>query len=215
MKNSTESLSQNKLIQIASGNYTAATLAVAIQSGLNAVALGGASYSVNYSSVTMKLTITESGGSGFLVYSDHILQTLGLKNPSNGGFYDGTTITNPMSIQNILNTPNPGEPSPVFTSGVIILNRIHELYLRSGGLGNFKTLDPQGNVNVLKKIPVNANFGEVITTPDDFNESDLIDVGGRCLSQIDFQLTDVYSNVVDLHNLPVSFTLAFVYADLE
>ena len=64
-------------------------------------------------------------------------------------------------------------------------------------------------------MPVNANFGEVITTPDDFNESDLIDVGGRCLSQIDFQLTDVYSNVVDLHNLPVSFSLAFVYADLE
>ena len=114
-----------------------------------------------------------------------------------------------------MNIPDPGTPSPVFTSGTIILNRIHELYLRSSTLGNFHTLGPDGSVNILKKIPVKANFGEVISTPDDFNEADMINVSNKCISPIDFQITDVYNNVVDLHNLPISFTMAFVFAEIE
>ena len=216
LRHSTESLSQNVVLDIPAGAYTNATLAVALQSALNAVALSGVTISVNYSSITLKMTITESGGSGFLIYSDHTLQTLGRKNPASNGLYNGTgVVANPQSLQNILNVPNPGEPSPVATVGPIILNRIHELYLRSPNLGNFKTLCPVGRRDVCKKIPVNVDHSFVITTPDEFTEADLIDVSGRSIKNLEFSLTDVYGNVVNIFDLPISFTLAFVFADVE
>ena len=66
-----------------------------------------------------------------------------------------------------------------------------------------------------KKVPVTVGHGFVITTPDEFTESDLIDVSGRSLMQLEFQITDVYGNIVNLFDLPVSFTLAFVFAEVE
>ena len=70
-------------------------------------------------------------------------------------------------------------------------------------------------MDVLKKIPVSVDFGNLIITPDEFTEADLIDVGGKCFKQVDFTVTDVFGVEVDLQNIPVSFSLAFVFASPE
>ena len=49
LRNSTESLSQNVVLDVPAGNYTNATLAVALTSLLNGAAQSGVTYSVNYS----------------------------------------------------------------------------------------------------------------------------------------------------------------------
>ena len=66
-----------------------------------------------------------------------------------------------------------------------------------------------------KKIPVNVDHGLVITSPDDFTESDMIQCSGKAIKNLEFSLTDVYGNVVNLFDLPISFTLAFVFAEVE
>jgi len=48
-----------------------------IQQGLNANALGSASYSCNYNAVTQRISITQNNGGGFTVYDDTTLKKLG------------------------------------------------------------------------------------------------------------------------------------------
>ena len=70
-------------------------------------------------------------------------------------------------------------------------------------------------MDVCKKIPLTTDFGTVVCTPDEYTESDLIDVGGKMLQNLTFTLTDVYGNVVQLFDIPISFTLAFVYSEID
>ena len=211
----TESLSVNSIITIAAGNYTATTLNTAILNGLTAAALGSASYSCNYNSVTQKITITCNGAS-FCVYDDTTLKTLGRKNPQSGGLY-GTlpTIANPQSLQQVLNIPVAQDPLPNWTSGIITLARVTEAFLRSPNLTNMSTLDSNGKMDVLKRILVDRDFGYVVTTDSNIETSDLMDVSNRTLRAVDFMLTDGHGNLLDLHGTDFSFALNFVWGDLE
>ena len=211
-----ESSSQNRIITITAGNWSATGLNTAIQQGLNAAPLGSAAYACNYNAVTQKITITQSSGGGFVIYDDTTLKTLGRKNPATGGFY-GTLpmITNPQSLQQVLNLPAVGQPNVTFASGVITLARVLEAYLRSPNLTNFGTLDCNGRQDVLKRILIDKEFGYVVTSGSNVETSDLMNVSGRTLRAIDFSLTDSHGNQLDLHGLDFSFCLNFVYGPIE
>ena len=213
---STESSSQNRIITLTAGNYSATTLNTALQQGLNAAPLGSATYGCNYNAVTQKITITQNGGGGFTIYDDTALKTLGRKSPSAGGLY-GTLpkIANPQSLQQVLNIPSAAEPNVTFTSGVITLARVLEAYLRSPNMTNFGTLDCNGRQDVLKRIVVDKEFGFVVTTDSNIETSDLMDVSNRTLRALDFSLTDSHGNQLDLHGLDFSFCLNFIYGELE
>ena len=210
----TESLSQNRILLIPTGNYSATTLNAQIQTLLNAGGLG--TYSCNYNSVTQKITISQTSSGGFLIYDDHTLKTLGRKNPASSGFY-GTlpTFSNPQSINQILNTPTPGDPNVVFHTGIITLARVTEAYLRSPNLTNMSTLDCNGRMDVLRRILIDKDFGNVVTSGSNVETSDLMDCSGKTLRSIDFLLTDAHGNQLDLGNIDWSFSLNFVYGQLE
>ena len=213
----TESLSTNNIITLAAGNYTATTLGTAILNGLQAAALGSASYSVNYNAVTQRITITQTNGGGFLVYDDYTLKTLGRKDPHLGGAA-GTMpkIPNPQSLQQILNIPPaPLDPSPLFTSGIITLVRVTEAMLRSPNITNMSTMDSNGRQDVLKRILIDKDFGYVVTTDSNIETSDLMDVSNKTLRSVDFILSDGHGNVLELHGIDFSFCLNFVFGDLE
>ena len=65
-----------------------------------------------------------------------------------------------------------------------------------------------GNRNVIKKIPVNANAGDMI-----FDQTvtgmDYLDCSSQTLSRISFPLTDAFGNVVNLHGNHFSFSIVF------
>ena len=210
----TESLSQNRTLIIPAGNFSATTLNAQIQTALNTGGLG--TYSCNYNAVTQKITISQTGSGGFLIYDDHTLKTLGRKDPASGGFY-GTlpTITNPQSLNQILNTPTAGDPNIVFHSGIITLARVTEAYLRSPNLTNMSTLDCNGRMDCLKRILIDKDFGMVVTSSPNVETSDLMDCSNKTLRALDFLLTDSHGNQLDMHNIDFSFCLNFTYGDLE
>ena len=211
-----ESLSVNSTIVLAEGNYTATVLGTAILNGLTAAALANASYNVNYNSVTQRLTITQTNGGGFVVDDDLSLKTLGKKDPNSGGARGVLQrITNPQSLQQILNLPQAQEPNVTFTSGIITLPRVTEAFLRSPNLTNMSTIDSNGRQDVLKRILINTSFGNVVTTSSNIETSDLMDVSGKTLRSVDFMLTDGHGNLLNLHGTDFSFALNFVFGDLE
>ena len=92
--------------------------------------------------------------------------------------------------------------------------RYRILYLTCPSLSNFSTLSPNGNSNVIKKIPVTAGYGEIIYN-DKFSLHDYIDVSKLMIKTLEFQICDSYGNVVNLRNMPVSFSLVFMPNSME
>ena len=211
-----ESSSQNRIITLASGQFSSTALNTALQQGLNANSLGSAAYACSYNAVTQKISITQSGGGGFVVYDDSTLKSLGRKDPNSNGFY-GTLakISNPQSLQQVMNLPPATTPNVSFVSGIITLARVLEAYLRSPNLSNFATLDPNGRQDTLKRIVIDKEFGYVITSDSNIETSDLMNVSNQTLRGLDFILTDSHGNQLDLHSLDFSFCMNFIYGPIE
>jgi len=82
------------------------------------------------------------------------------------------------------------------------------LYIVSPQLGTFGNIGPQGERDVLKKVIVSANANEILI--DQWgNMDDYVNVSKLRLRSLNFRLTDVYGNVIDLHGQNWSFTLLF------
>ncbi len=65
-----------------------------------------------------------------------------------------------------------------------------------------------GERNILKKIPVIANPGELIFDRVT-SSSDYIDVSRQTLRVLKFQLKDSLGNIINLHGGNMSFSLVF------
>ena len=92
--------------------------------------------------------------------------------------------------------------------------RYRNLYLTCPSLSNFSTLSPFGSSAVIKKIPVSAGYGELIYNHI-FSIHDYIDVSKLMMKLLEFQVCDSYGNVINLRNVPVSFSLVFMPNTLE
>ena len=95
-----------------------------------------------------------------------------------------------------------------FVSGFIDMYPFRNVYMTSSGIGNFNTISVAGDMNIIKKIPVNAGHGEVI-----FDQTvtgmDYLDCSRQTLARISVQLRDVYGNIIDLHENHISFSIVF------
>ena len=80
--------------------------------------------------------------------------------------------------------------------------------MTASGLGNFNTLSVAGDRNVVKKIPVNAPYGDVI-----FDQTvtgmDYLDCSQQTLSRLSSQLKDVFGTVIELNGHHISFSIVF------
>ena len=92
--------------------------------------------------------------------------------------------------------------------GYVNLNPIRNIYLTSGNLGSYNTINLAGNHSKIKKIPVRANQNEII-----FNDAvlglDYIDVSRQTISRIELQLRDHDNNIINLHGNHWSCSLVF------
>ena len=61
---------------------------------------------------------------------------------------------------------------------------------------------------LLKKVPVNANYNEIIYDQV-ILPSDYVDVSKQMLGRLEFQLQDLYGNIMDLNDNYWSFSLLF------
>ena len=193
----------DKVGTLDSGHYTASQLASALALKMNAVAGAGITYSVSApTATTNRMVISQTGGSGFFVYSDADMMI-------NGRYVDVTPLSNPQSINKYLNIVTSRAVITTYTTGLIVLIQTPEVFIRSPDMG-LDTLDGNtGRRDILKKIPVDKPHGELIVSSNTFEASDLSKLGST-LRSFTIQLTDDHGNVIDLQNADFSFTLNIV-----
>ena len=183
---------------IAPGNYTITTLASAISDAMNSksTALSIGVFTITPYIAQNKITITNNLYP-FKLFTDEELP--GIANftaPYNSmnRVLQNITVSNTMSLS--------------FTSGFLDLHPIRNLYLVSPNLGTFDTLNVTGEMNVIKKIPVNANYNEMVYDQVVLSY-DYVDVSKQTMKRLEFQLKDIYGSVIDLKGDHWSFSLLF------
>jgi len=91
----------------------------------------------------------------------------------------------------------------------IDINRVKVCYLCSGDIGNFQSVGPRGESDILRRIDMTSPFGNMcfdkLSSP-----FEKIDCGGQTLNTIRVQLRDSYGNLVDIRGRSYSFSLVFV-----
>ncbi len=88
------------------------------------------------------------------------------------------------------------------------LSPINNIYLSSPNLGTFTTLSPTGSMNVIKKIPVSADWGYMIIDRV-VSQHDYLECGAQNLRTLEFNLRDAKGNYIPLHGENISFSIVF------
>lgn len=121
-------------------------------------------------------------------------------------------VNNPTkSANNIIGIPNNinifiQESTPYY--GYLDLHQIRALYMTSGALTNYDTLSTFNMTGIIKKIPMRANFNDLIFDNLD-SVFDYVEVGRRGIDTLDFQLRNTNGDIVDLQGAHISFTIIF------
>ena len=206
-ENGNSNAGTDHILVIEPSNYTLASLANKMSQKMNNVATSGASYAVTYSSATSAITVVQSNGFGFRIYTDQELRTTGM--------VDSVPITQPKSINSILNPPSLSAYSATWTSGICSIARIMDVYIRSSALGRgYSTIDPLGRRDCLKKVPVTVDFAHVIHTDGMYEVADLHEINGT-IRAFDISVTDVNGSLIDLGNIDWTFSISLIYGSPE
>ena len=99
-----------------------------------------------------------------------------------------------------------------FVSGMLSLNGFRAVYLSSSTLSNYNTVGARGENSIIKKVPVNADFGYQIIDLM-VSDHDYLSVERMTWSTSDFQVKDVKGNLVPFRGSPISFTIKFIQLD--
>ena len=115
-----------------------------------------------------------------------------------------------QSINNYLinNIPKVNNNASPYVSPYVNLNPIRNLYITSGNFGGYNTLSVSGERGIVKKVPVRANFNEMIYD-DAVLGIDYLDCSRQSLTRLEFQLKDVYGNYINLHGNHWSCSIIF------
>ena len=119
--------------------------------------------------------------------------------------------TNPYTANDlfrITGTTYYSHPGGTTETPFIHLRAHHNIYITSPNLGGFDTLGARGEQNILKKVPVSADFGYVIFDSV-VSEHDYIDVSKGYFKSIELVLRDVRGNVIELNNAHWSLSIVF------
>jgi hypothetical protein len=95
-----------------------------------------------------------------------------------------------------------------WSTGFLNLIRHTNLYLCSDDLTSFRTIGPNGDSSILKKIPVTVNFGSIIVS-ETVLPGDYIELGSKTMRQLSFRLLGTDGQVVNLNGGEISFSLVF------
>ena len=95
-----------------------------------------------------------------------------------------------------------------FQSGFVDTISNHSVYITSPQLGSFLNIGPRGERTILKKVLVNVGYGSIITDTL-LNTDDYTDCSRQLIKTLDFKLTDVYGNALNLHGAHISFSVVF------
>ena len=213
-----------RIIQITEGHYNASTLSLEIQTKANnafATSSTPTHFVVAPNIGDNTITISPAvSGIEFKILRDYDLlnglpDTIDIAGSPWLSAWTGASFdpNNPQDINEMINNFPNASPSfytttTPFKSTYVDLQPIKNVYLHSPNLSSFSTISVQGERTVLKKTPVNVGVNEMIID-NITSSSDWLDVSKMSLRTLHFQLKDVRSNVINLNNSNVSFSIVF------
>ena len=127
----------------------------------------------------------------------------------NGTPYDKKNLQSANAIIN-----NIGAFSEAFSTNTpfvrhLNLQPIRNIYIHSTNLGNFNTIGARGEQTIVKKVPVNANSGEMIFSDYNAGSMDALDCSKQTLRQLHFIITNVDGIEIPFNGNHVSFSIVF------
>jgi hypothetical protein len=183
----------DQVVTLTSGMYNGVTLAIELQSQLNA--MGRGTFSVAFDSPTGQLKIV-STGVGYVVMSERsILRP-----------FDCLEVIGALDVGPVLLTENAEVTLPhhVDISGTRVL------YLCSSNFGHYSSLGPRGESDIIRAVFVDASNGSYIVDRL-ANPFEFIQCGGQQLQSLRFTLRDGNGLVVDLKGRSISFSIIFLH----
>ena len=183
------------VVQLVNGNHTITSLNNILVNIMNASYPNSFTASPNISTSEIEIACVDT--KVFELLTDDQLLTLGYSAPL-------------YSVNDVLRNTTPktniqGDP---FISKYIDLFPIRNIYITSPNLGNFNTMSAWGDNTIIKKVPVTANYNEMV-----FDQvvigNDYLDCSRQTLSRLEFHLKDAHGNTIDLHGNHWSFSIVF------
>ena len=195
-------------ITIKPQNYTIFSLAQSLETAINEASNKVFQLEANTNTGTIIFTLVSQTISGLRVLTNDELITR-VSSSWNGNFYN---INNLMSLNNIIKnfgTSRINDNTDKYETGLVDLLGLHNIYIKSSILSNFSNMGPTGERDIVSKIITNAMYGDVIIYHNYLSE-DYVDVSNRTLKNVDFRITDVNNNLLELNGSNISFSLLFM-----
>jgi len=185
---------QDRTITLTPGMFNGITLAIELQSQLNALGVGD--FSVVYDTATGQFSI------GLVNASVSVFRFLGRATnlPHDALEVIGADLTSGHAIFSRETLTLPGH---VDVAGTRVL------YLTSSNLGQYNSLGPRGESDILRAIYLDQPFGSYISDRLT-NPFEHIEVGGQQLQSLRFRLTDGNGRVVDMKGRSIAFSVLFM-----
>ena len=182
--------------------YNGQTLATELAAKINAL---GYTSTVTYNASKQQISVSITAYS-FKFLTDDELQSDTIA--WQGTAYDKNNLQSANDlIKNSYSTSTTHNNAAPFVT-YIDLQPIRNIYISSPNIGNFNTIGPRGQSSIIKKVPITANFNEMI-----FDQvmatNDFLDCSRQTLRTLEFRLIDVNGNEVPLHGSNWSMSLIF------
>jgi hypothetical protein len=182
---------QDRTLTLADGMYNGITLAIELQTQLNALGVG--SFTVAYGTGTGQLSIgvTDAAFAVIRVLGRSVnrpydaLDTIGAELVNGHAMFSGGTVVFPGHVD---------------VAGTRVL------YLTSPNIGHYNSLGPRGESDILRAIYVDQPNGSYISSQI-LNPWEHIDVGGQQLQSLRFRLVDGNGRVVDMRGRSIAFSI--------
>jgi hypothetical protein len=195
-------------ITIPSKNYNGIQFAAALELAMNDAAfyMPPPQFKVSFDMNTNMLTITQLDR--FDVISFSIISD---EDVVSGRYWDARVSKNHTNSMNgilrIGTTTTLTLLSPSYVA-YIDLHGTRNLYMTSSSLASYNTMSNFANDVIIKKIPVKANYGQMIFDGSS-NGYDYLQLSKRSLRRLDFRLEDSFGNIMNLNGNHWSFSLVF------
>ena len=198
---STQTLHQ-RILTLTTNNYTVNSLKTELKTQLDAEFTGNP-FTVTYNQDLLTYTLSVSSPWVCKIYTD------GELTDPNLDWHGAPFSPTDLKSANEIFTNSVKKEGQEITTGIIDLRRYHNIYMSSMNLSSFTTMGARGENNIIKKIPVTVDYGNIIYDNVVANH-DWVNVSRLLLKTLEFRLSDVYGNTIDLRGMPISFSLIFM-----
>jgi len=189
------------LVTLDSKTYNGVQFAAEMQSKITAITAGSAT-ACSYDSQSKNMSVSVANFD-INFFTDAELQSL---TTWNGTAYNSNNLQSANELITNTSLPSPVGNTAIPAKFYLMLTPVRNIYMRSPNLSSFNTIGTSGQSNIIKKIPVNAPPGEMITSYIT-SSTDYLDCSNATWKTIEVQIEDVNGNEISLHGVNWSFSI--------